>query len=119
MPSHPRLQPRGWARAVVASLLAHTCTAALAQTATLQGTMGQRALVVVGSGAPKALAPGETHQGVRVISVGDNEAVIELGGQRQLLRVGDAPASVGGGARGGSFGQTGGFSDDLDDDVPF
>jgi single-strand DNA-binding protein len=25
----------------------------------------------------------------------------------------------GGGARGGSFGQTGGFSDDLDDDVPF
>jgi single-strand DNA-binding protein len=33
-------------------------------------------------------------------------------------RGGSAP-SGGGGARGGSFGQTGGFSDDLDDDVPF
>ncbi|PTQ63480.1 single-strand binding protein [Sphingomonas sp. PP-CE-3G-477] len=34
-------------------------------------------------------------------------------------RGGSAPSGGGGGARGGSFGQTGGFSDDLDDDVPF
>lgn len=82
------------------AILATTSMPSFAQGVSLQGTMGQRALVIVGSSPPKALAPGETHQGVRVISVSNGEAVVEVGGQRQALRVGDAPASVGGGAGG-------------------
>ncbi|WP_236589140.1 retropepsin-like aspartic protease family protein [Ramlibacter aurantiacus] len=66
-------------------------------TVSLQGTMGQRALVIVGGGAPRALAPGESHQGVKLLSVGAGEADVEIAGRRQTLRVGDSPASVGGG----------------------
>jgi aspartyl protease family protein len=69
--------------------------AAGAQTATLQGMLGNRALLVVDGKPPKGVAPGETHAGVRVISTSGDAAVVEIGGQRHLLRLGDTPASVG------------------------
>jgi aspartyl protease family protein len=46
------------------------------------------------------VAPGETWQGVKVLSTSGDEAVVEIDGQRQTLRVGEAPASVGAGAAG-------------------
>jgi aspartyl protease family protein len=42
------------------------------------------------------VAPGETHKGVKVLSTLGDQAVIEIDGKRHTLRVGDAPASVGG-----------------------
>jgi aspartyl protease family protein len=57
--------------------------------------MGSKALLVVDGGAPKALAAGETHQGVKVLSVVGEQATLEIKGQRSTVRVGDAPVSLG------------------------
>ncbi|MBO9646347.1 MAG: TIGR02281 family clan AA aspartic protease [Pseudacidovorax sp.] len=65
------------------------------QSITLTGTIGSRAILIVGGGAPRTLAPGESLQGVRLVSVQDGEAVVESGGKRLTLRMG-APVSVGG-----------------------
>jgi aspartyl protease family protein len=71
--------------------------AASAQSVALQGMMGAKALLIVDGAAPKTVAPGDAHRGVKVISTSGDEAVVEIAGKRHLLRVGDAPASVGGG----------------------
>ncbi|MBL0423580.1 retroviral-like aspartic protease family protein [Ramlibacter alkalitolerans] len=60
--------------------------------------LGNKALLIVDGGAPKSVAPGEAHKGVKVLSTLGDQAVVEINGQRHTLRVGDAPASVGGGA---------------------
>src|SRR6185369_10284299 len=70
------------------------CAAASAQSVALQGMLGSKALLIVDGTAPKTVAPGETHKGVKVISTSGDEAVVEIAGKRHLLRVGDAPASV-------------------------
>jgi aspartyl protease family protein len=79
-------------------LLALLAGAALAQSVTLQGMLGNKALLIIDGGAPKTVAPGESHKGVKVLSTLGDQAVVEINGQRHTLRVGDAPASVGGGA---------------------
>ena len=69
--------------------------AALAGSVALQGMMGSKALLIVDGGAPRTVGPGETHNGVKVISTAGDSAVVEIDGKRHTLRVGDAPASVG------------------------
>ena len=64
--------------------------------------MGGKALLVVNGTAPKTVAAGETHQGVKVISTLGDEAIIEQSGKRQTLRVGQAPVSLGGASGRGS-----------------
>lgn len=93
---------------ILAALLAAgfaVATQAQAQTQsiTLTGTIGSRAILIVGGGAPRTLAPGESLQGVRLVSVQDGEAVVESGGKRLTLRMG-APVSVGGSGGGGGGG---------------
>ena len=83
-------------------LAALACGHASAQTVGLSGMLGNRALLIVDGHAPKSVAPGETFEGVKVVSTSGDQAVVELGGKRVTLRVGDAPASVG--ARGASGG---------------
>jgi aspartyl protease family protein len=61
----------------------------------LAGLMGQRALLVVNGKPPKGVAPGETHLGVKVVSVGDGQALLEIDGKRHMVRLGEAPVSVG------------------------
>ncbi len=70
---------------------------AQAQSVAMTGGMGSKALLVINGGAPKALAAGEAHQGVRVVSVGREQAVVEVGGKRQTVTLGGAPVSIGGG----------------------
>jgi aspartyl protease family protein len=65
------------------------------QSVALTGVMGSKALLVVDGGAPKAVAAGETHQGVKVVSVVGEQATIEIKGKRSAVRVGDAPVSQG------------------------
>jgi aspartyl protease family protein len=69
---------------------------AFAQSVALQGMLGSKALLIVDGSAPKTVGPGDTHQGVKVISTSGDQAVVEINGKRHTLRVGDAPASVGG-----------------------
>lgn len=68
--------------------------AAQAQTVTLQGMLGNKALLVI-NGAAKTVAPGDSVQGVKVLSTSGDQAVVEIEGQRQTLRVGEAPVSMG------------------------
>ncbi|MHB1123214.1 MAG: retropepsin-like aspartic protease family protein [Ramlibacter sp.] len=83
-----------FALAAAAAWLVASCGAG-AQTVTLQGMLGNRALLIVDGKPPKGVAPGDTHAGVRVISTSADAAVVEIAGQRQVLRLGEAPASVG------------------------
>ena len=76
--------------------------AAMAQSVAMTGGMGSKALLVINGGQPKALAAGDTHQGVKVISVTPDQAVVEVAGRRQTVTLGGAPVSVGG--RGGAGG---------------
>ena len=84
--------------ALLLLLVAAGC--AQAQSVALQGMLGSKALLIVDGGAPRSVAPGETHQGVKVLSTSGDHAVVEINGKRHSLRVGDAPASVGSGAAG-------------------
>lgn len=87
-------------------ILGLSAGSAWAQSVALSGVAGARALVIVDGAAPKFLNPGQTHQGVKLLSTQGESAVIEVNGQRQTLRVGEAPVSVGrGGAPSGSGAQ--------------
>jgi aspartyl protease family protein len=77
--------------------------AAAAQTVSLQGMLGTKALLIVEGGAPRSVSPGETHLGVKVVSTTSDQAVVEIKGQKHTLRIGESQVSVGasgGGARG-------------------
>ncbi len=76
--------------------------AAFAQAVALTGILGSKALLVVDGTPPRGVAPGDSHQGVKVVSVGRDDAVVDFGGMRRTVRLGEAPVSVG--ARGGSGG---------------
>lgn len=77
---------------LAASLAAH------AQSVMLTGTIGSRAILVVDGGVPRTVAPGETVQGVRLVSLQGGQATVESGGQRLVLRM-DQPVSIGGAPR--------------------
>ena len=90
-------------RIALALLLAAACTLANAQSVTLTGTIGSRAILVVGGGAPRTVAVGETVQGVKLLDLQADQAVVEAGGKRATLRM-DTPLSIGGSGGGGSGG---------------
>src|SRR5213076_2063713 len=77
-------------RLTVLALL-YAAGAVAAQSFALQGMLGSKALLVVDGGKPKAVGAGETWQGVKVVSASGDQAVLEVGGQRQTMRVGDSP----------------------------
>ncbi len=87
----------------IAACAASTCATAqqATQSVALSGVMGSKALLVVDGGAPKALDVGEAYQGVKVLSVSGDQAVLEVkntgstGTSRLTVRVGDAPVSQG------------------------
>lgn len=69
---------------------------AFAQSVVLAGVLGKKALIVLDGGTPRALAAGETHEGVTVLEVGPTEAMIRIGNEQRKLRLGEAPARVAG-----------------------
>ena len=82
--------------AALLALLALLCVAgAAAQTVSMGGSLGSNALLVI-DGKPRNVAVGATVDGIRLISVTGNEAVVELKGKRVLLRLGDAQVNLGG-----------------------
>ena len=69
-----------------------------AQSVAINGTLGNKALLIVDGGFPKAVAVGEVHKGIKVVAIQGEQITLEMGGKRVSMRVGDAPASVGSGA---------------------
>lgn len=81
-----------------ASLSSHSADSVM-----LTGTIGSRAIIIVNGGAPKTVAVGESFRGVKLVALAAQEATVEAGGKRLLLRM-DTPASIGGAAPGGGGG---------------
>lgn len=82
-----------------------------AQSVSLQGMLGQKALLIVDGGAPHSVAPGETWQGVTLLSTLGDQAVVRIKGRQHTLRMGESPVSVGvsgGAARGNKIVMTAG-----------
>lgn len=75
--------------ATAAPLMAQTPSLALT------GVSGDRALLVINGAPPKFLSAGQTHNGVKLLSVSGDTVAVEVNGQRQSLEVGAAPVSVG------------------------
>lgn len=67
----------------------------LAQSVSLVGCIGSQALVVIDGGAPRAMRPGQEAQGVRIVSVGEDTAVVRIGQRTEALRLGASPVSQG------------------------
>jgi aspartyl protease family protein len=84
--------------------MALVCAAAGAQTVTLSGSMGDKALLII-DGTPRTVAVGSSRNGVKVLSVSANDAVVEMGGRRVPLQLGGAPVNLGGGASAGGGSQ--------------
>lgn len=82
------------ARRLAAVLLAGCAPAILAQQVALTGLMGQRALLVIDGASPVVLAPGETRDGVTLVSAGGDQAVVAVRGQSLTLKVGDVPVKL-------------------------
>lgn len=61
---------------------------AAAQDVGLAGIMGSRALLMIDGGEPQAVAAGQSLAGVKVVSVHGDQAVVEIGGRKRPLRVG-------------------------------
>lgn len=76
--------------AMCAALAAHAATSV-----SLGARMGDRALLVI-NGKSRAVAVGGTEQGVRLLSLGADSAVVEVDGQRVTLRMGATPIDLSG-----------------------
>jgi aspartyl protease family protein len=91
-------------RALLAALLLACAGAAVAQKVSLSGSLGQKALLMI-DGTPRTLAVGQTVQGVKLLSVSGSDAMIEVGGQRVTLQLGQSQANLGGAASAGTGSQ--------------
>ena len=54
----------------------------------LAGIMGSKAMLMINGGEPRAVAIGQTVDGVRLISVAGDQAIVEIDGKKRPLRVG-------------------------------
>lgn len=73
---------------------------AAAQSVSMSGSLGDKALLVI-DGTPRTVAAGATVGGVKVIKVTGSETVVEVGGKRQTLLLGGAQVNLGGAASAG------------------
>ncbi len=83
-------------RAIAAGLLL-LAGAAGAQTVSMSGRLGDKALLMI-DGSPRTVAVGSTVQGVKLVSVTGDAAVVELGGKRITVPLGGAQVNLGGAA---------------------
>lgn len=105
-PSSGRRRPTG-ANGPAAAPLAHAAIAmalfawvssASAQAVALGGSIGERAALLVIDGQPRTVDVGGTVQGVRLLSLRNGTAEVEVDGRRQVLRIGAAPMASAGAA---------------------
>ncbi|MFM2112179.1 MAG: hypothetical protein RLZZ271_839 [Pseudomonadota bacterium] len=84
-----------WSFAFVATAWVGTSVAqAQFPSVRLGGILGGKALLVIESRPPKAMSPGQSHEGIKLISVGKDHAVIEINGVKETLRMGESPLGM-------------------------
>ncbi|MGE5470755.1 MAG: TIGR02281 family clan AA aspartic protease [Bacteroidota bacterium] len=79
---------------------------AVAQDVGLAGVMGSKAMLMVNGGEPQAVAIGQSMDGVKLISIQGDQAIIEVGGKKRPLRVGQHAIGVSSGDGSGSITMT-------------
>lgn len=87
-------------RFAVAALFGLLPALAAAQSVSMSGSLGDKALLVI-DGTPRTVAAGTTVAGVKVIKVTGSETLVEVGGKRQTLALGGAQVNLGGAASAG------------------
>lgn len=98
----PRLR---WTTGLAALLsIAGAMNQSAAQSVAMSGSLGDKALLVI-DGSPRTVAVGSTVQGVRLLSVNGDNAVVEVAGKRVALRMGSAQVNLGGAASAGGGSQ--------------
>lgn len=90
-------------RAGLAALCLVAASASEAQTVSMSGRLGDKALLMI-DGSPRTVAVGATVQGVKLVSLTPEGSVVELAGKRHAVPMGGTPVSLGAG--GGSEGGT-------------
>jgi len=81
-------EPGGSVRSgIFVALLAFSLPLA-AQDVGLAGIMGSKAMLMVNGGEPEAVRVGETLGGVKLLSIQGDQVVVEVGGRKRPLRVG-------------------------------
>ena len=68
---------------------------AAAQTVAYNGRLGDKALLLI-DGQPRTVATGSSVAGVRLVSAGEDAAVVEVDGKRLTLPLGGTQANIGG-----------------------
>ncbi len=89
-----KLLARTWT-ALVASFLLSSAWGQQAAAVSFNGSLGSKAALLLIDGEARTVAVGSTVRGVRLLSVEDGRAEIELGGRRQTLLMGASPGRVG------------------------
>ncbi len=90
-------------RMAAAMAMAALCAGASAQSVTLNGSMGDRALLII-DGQPRTLAVGATAQGIKLLSLSGDEARVDIGGKTVVLHHG-TPVNMGGAGGSSAGGQ--------------
>ncbi len=86
---------------IAAGLFLSVTCAAVAADVNLNGVVGNKALLVIDGGKPRWLASGETSaEGIKLIGVSGDSAIVEMGGKRQTLNMGQNERLTGGGSSG-------------------
>ena len=81
------MPPRAMRAASCLLALAAFGAAAQAQTVSMSGSLGDKALLVI-DGTPRTVTAGSTVQGVKLIRVSNDEALVEIAGLRRTLALG-------------------------------
>ena len=84
-----------WVLACTVFALGGNPAFAAAASVGLAGKFGDQALLVIDGGAPRTLRIGQTVQGVKLLALSDQQATVEVSGQKMQLGLGAAPLSVG------------------------
>lgn len=75
-------------------LVAMLPTLSIAQDVGLAGIMGSKALLMINGGEPQAVPVGKTIDGIKLLSVQGDQVIIEVGGRKRPLRVGQHAIGV-------------------------
>lgn len=98
----PHGVPRAVRHATAVLALLAGASGALGQSVSMSGSLGASKALLMIDGSPRTVAVGSTVQGVKLVSTGSQESVVEVAGKRVVLRLGASQVNLGGGAGGES-----------------
>lgn len=104
MPLAPVLAWLVWALGAGLGLGLLVPAAAWAQTVQLTGLASGKALLVINGAAPRFLSPGQSADGVKLLEVGPDRALLDVAGERRLLQLGQGPIGLTGQSAAGTSG---------------